>query len=120
MELLIQIGTAAPHLAQSKEILSLRIGLGIHLFVGSLLGLLYAVCQQGAPVRGLGAVGIFYGFFIWIVSSVLIRFFLDSALHGFVHHWVWVSAHLVYGLCLAGVAGLKQSRYPLREVVPKD
>src|SRR5262249_61126828 len=41
-------------------------GGAIYLGLGALLGALYAVSQYRAPARALVAVGVFYGFVIWV------------------------------------------------------
>ena len=36
-----------------------------------LLGMLYGACQLRVPVRGLIAVGVFYGVFLWVLTNLL-------------------------------------------------
>ena len=36
-----------------------------------ILGMLYGACQLRIPIRGLVAVGIFYGVFLWVLTNLL-------------------------------------------------
>ena len=36
-----------------------------------LLGIFYGACQLRVPIRGLVAVGIFYGIFLWILTNLV-------------------------------------------------
>lgn len=36
-----------------------------------LLGMLYGACQLRVPIRGLVAVGIFYGVFLWVLTNLI-------------------------------------------------
>lgn len=72
--------------------------LSTHLIGSSVLGLLYALCQQDAPNNMLISVGLFYGFFIWIIGhlfryTLLIPEFISSS------HWLW--GCLLYGFILS-------------------
>lgn len=82
----------------------LLLGLALYLVGGMLLGLLYAACQQRIPPRGLLSVGIFYGFVIWVLSSVLLGAVLGEALRATIRSMPHLLADLCYGLVLALVA----------------
>jgi hypothetical protein len=84
--------------------------------------LLYAVCQQRIPVRGLIAVGIFYGFILWIVGSLIIGMLLSRELRVVLRSWTWLGACVLYGLGLAGAAVWAEATRSKGEsvVVPKD
>ena len=71
----------------------LSAGSATHLFWGVVFGVLYAVSQRRIPFRGLLSVGLFYGFLLWIVSSL----FVDRS-------WLWLLGYLVFGLVLALLA----------------
>jgi len=102
--------------------LSLLIGLGTHCALGAVFGLLYAVCHQRVPSRGLVAVGIFYGFFLWIVSSLAVGPMVGESLRKAIRSWPWASASLLYGGFLALTAVWVDHRRPrpLNTVVPLD
>ena len=98
------------------------VGLSVHLLLGAVFGLLYAMCQQTAPIRGLVGVGVFYGFVLWVVGSLLIGRLFGEAVRTTLWSWPWLTAHIAYGLCLAAVSiwSLKaRSRSP-GVVVPID
>jgi len=98
------------------------VGLAGHLLLGLIFGLLYALCQQSIPVRGLVGVGIFYGFVLWVVGSLLIGLFFGESVREVLRSWPWLVAHLIYGLVLAVTSISAQrikSRGP-RVVVPVD
>ncbi len=77
------------------------VGLVGHLFLGLIFGLLYALCQQSVPVRGLIGVGVFYGFVIWIIGSLLIGMLFGESVREVLRSWPWLVAHLTFGLFLA-------------------
>ena len=52
----------------------------IYFSAGIVFGLLYALCQQSIPVRGLIGVGIFYGFIIWLITGLVLGAFLNASL----------------------------------------
>ncbi|MBC7911039.1 MAG: hypothetical protein H7Y30_11095 [Pyrinomonadaceae bacterium] len=97
------------------------IGLGVHLLLRLLLSLLYSVCQQRIPTRGLIAVGTFFGFILWITGSVIIGTLLGAEWRSASRSWTWLLANLAFGLCLATFAMIAQSRRPATTVaVPRD
>ena len=59
----VLLPVSSPSLTNSVRIVA---GLVLHLSLGMFLGVLYAACQQDVPVRGLIAVGVFYGTVLWI------------------------------------------------------
>ena len=79
-------------------------GLALHLTGGAVFGLLYAVCQQRAERRNLIAVGLFYGFLLWIGGSLFVGPWVDERLRVMLRSWAWLVGWLVYGLCLACAA----------------
>lgn len=96
---------------QSNEVL-LAIGLAVHVTMASLLGLLYAVCQQRIPAKSLIAVGVFYGFVLWIVGSLILGGLFGATLRMTVRSWPWFAACLLYGLWLATSTLWVESRRP--------
>ncbi len=98
------------------------VGLGLHLALGALFGLLYALCQLRAPARGLIGVGLFYGFLLWIIGSLVLRLGFSGPLRAMGHSWVWLVACLVYGLVLALASLWAESRPSNKEPagVPLD
>ena len=96
-------------------------GTVFHLIVATLLGALHASCQQRAPLRGLIAVGLFYGTVAaWIVPGRLLGWALDPALREWVRSGAWLAACLIYGTLLAMTAWMATRRAPAPEVVPID
>jgi hypothetical protein len=97
------------------------IGLSFHFFLGALLGLFYAVCQQRIPARGLIIVGVFYGFVIWVVGRLFISPLFGADLLKPFRSWPWLLACLFYGLCLAvGAIWSEKRKAPLTPILPKD
>jgi len=119
-ELLAQIGAVVPGALALEENLILLLGGLVHGLLGALFGLLYALCQQRVPVRGLIGVGLFYGFLLWVVGGLLIGSFLAETLRAMVRSWPWLLACLLYGLCLAACAIWAEQHRPVQAVVPKD
>lgn len=97
-------------------------GLIFHAALGSLCGLLYALCQLRAPTRGLIGVGVFYGFLLWITGNLVLVLFFGGAERGVFHSWAWLLACVVYGLCLALASVWRASRHRGEEkpAVPLD
>jgi hypothetical protein len=85
-------------------------GLMLHVVLGALFGLLYAACQQRTPTHGLISVGLFYGFVLWLVGSLLAGSLLGTTLRDTIRSWPWLFACLLYGLCLAATAIWVESR----------
>ncbi len=96
-------------------------GLVLHLLVGSLFGLLYALCQMRAPTKGLIGVGISYGVVLWALGSLFTHWFYREALAAVIHTWAWLVASIVYGLLLSLSAVWVERHRPQRAfVVPID
>jgi hypothetical protein len=120
-DLLAQIGGIALPASLGRGPLVVT-GIVLHVILGTSLGLLYAVCQQRVPLRGLIAVGFFYGFVLWVVGSVIAGPLFSQALRSVIRTWPWLLGNLLYGLCLAGVAAWAEVTRPVGTeiVVPKD
>ena len=73
----------------------------LHLTVGAVCGLLYAVSQRRLPGPTLIGVGAFYGLAIWVASRVFGWFFFAPPLRQMVRSRAWFLAMLLYGLCLS-------------------
>jgi hypothetical protein len=97
------------------------IGLGFHFFLGALLGMFYAICQQRIPARGLITVGIFYGFVIWVAGGLFIGPLFGADLLKPFRSWPWLLACLFYGLCLAvGAIWSEKRKATITAILPKD
>ncbi len=94
-------------------------GSAVHAALGAMLGLLYAVCQVRRPVSGLIAVGVSYGFTIWIFSG-LVASALGHDVWGTVRSWPWLVACVTYGVSLALAAAWSQAQHKAMAVVPLD
>ena len=118
-ELLTRIGNVVPIAADVRS--SASWGTGLVFLVGALLGLLYAACQRRVPARGLVAVGLFYGFVIWLFGGLLAGALFGRLLHDGLRSWSWFVACVIYGIWLALVAIWVDKRYPATAVmVPQD
>ncbi|MBE7554728.1 MAG: hypothetical protein HS126_27060 [Anaerolineales bacterium] len=117
--LLAQIG-ALIWFNTAPETSLVMLGLLLHGLLGSIFGVLYALCQQRAPARGLIAVGLFYGFFLWVGGSLIIGIFLSESLRAMIRSWPWFWACLGFGLCLAASAIWVERQRPAAAMVPKD
>ncbi|MBI3926600.1 MAG: hypothetical protein HY319_13750 [Armatimonadetes bacterium] len=99
-----------------------RIALGwaVFLAIGAVLGLLYAASQVRIPSGGLLAVGLFYGFFLWVLGAVLSGV-LGLPLKSMIHTWAWFAGSLTFGAGLALASILADRTRPRQSlVVPKD
>ena len=97
------------------------IGLGVHLLIRMILALLYSVSQQSIPVRGLVAVGLFFGFINWMAGSVIFGIAFHEEWRVSARSWTWLIANLVFGLSLALVSIILQAVRPSPVLaVPKD
>jgi hypothetical protein len=97
-------------------------GQAVLLPLGLLAGGMYALCQQRAPGHGLLAVGLFYGFFLWLIFGVLLGGLMAaSPLKEELHSQRWLLAGLAYGTTLA-FSGLlvKWTRPKTERALPKD
>jgi hypothetical protein len=79
----------------------LGVGLVVHLAVGTLLGALYVASQQRAPLRGVVAVAVFYGVFLWVVSRFVTSHWVPDPLGALLRSWHWLVATLWYAIALA-------------------
>jgi hypothetical protein len=104
----------------TTENVQVALGVLLHGLLGAIFGLLHALCQQRAPARGLIGVGLFYGFFLWIVGGLMIGAFLNETLRGMVRSWPWFWACLCFGLYLAISALWLERQRPSQAIVPKD
>ena len=78
-----------------------------HFGVGSLLGALYAACQQRTTTSGLFVVGVFYGFIVWLVGYlVLARLFATGP--ALLPTWSGLLVMVAYGLVMAAWAARVQ------------
>jgi hypothetical protein len=116
---LSQIGRLV--LPAAEEGLALQAGTVLHLVIGAVFGLLYSLCQMQIAPRFLIGVGIFYGFVIWVLGSLLLGWAFGERLRELLRSWPLLAAFLLYGLGLAMAAVWTLSRRPSRTVaVAKD
>lgn len=119
-ELLAQIGAVFWPESIAPGVNLAGVGIGVHLILGALFGLLYAVCQQQTSMRNLVAVALFYGFMLWLTTLVLVSPWLEPNLKSAVRSWPWLWGCLLYGLSLSAVAIWLMGQRPAQTVVPKD
>ena len=76
---------------------------GVFLFLlgGSVFGVLYALCEQRIPTKGLIGNGLFYGFFIWVLIGIILAAFLGEEWRSTLRAWPFLVELLVFGLCLS-------------------
>lgn len=104
-DLLVHIGTVAmPRGAVVDDRWLLLLGGVYHAMVGTELGVLHAVSQRRTAVRGLIAVGVFYGVGIWVAGGLIVSRLVGHGLEGTVHSLPWFLACLLYGVTLGGYA----------------
>lgn len=97
------------------------VGTIIHLLLGGLFGLLYALCQVSIPKKGLIGVGISYGVVLWALSSLFTHWIYRDALGEFIHTWVWLLASILFGSILAQVAIWTENHRPkAKQALPVD
>jgi len=87
-------------------------GLGLHLGVAALLGLLFASSLDRLPRGQTLTVATFYGFTIWFVSSFIAGGWFNAAILGFNRSWWGLLAHLIFGLLLGLYAGARGAPPP--------
>ncbi len=111
-----------PATAATSRTVIVTAGLAIHVLVGTLLGFVYATSQQQRiPVRGLVAVGIWYGLLIWLVGGLLAGGLLAEEARRALRTWPWLVACLTFGLSLVGMAILYDKQHPhLTRTMAKD
>lgn len=99
----------------------MTIGLIVHLVIRGLIGVLYSLSLQKVPTKGYIAIGIFFGFFIWILGSVIPSWFLGEQWRIVSRSWTWLLANIVFGMTLAITAIIVDKLSPVEAVVvPKD
>jgi hypothetical protein len=102
-------GAAAPFLPAAPQTLFFMTVVGglVHLGVGGLLGALYAACQQRTSTGGLVAVGVFYGFIVWLAGYVFLARLFQAGPSP-LRTWPGLLALVGYGLVLAAWAARVQ------------
>ena len=80
--------------------LLLSAGLFLHFAVGGVFGALYAACQQRASRGGLIAVGVFYGFVLWLGGDLILVRWLGIGPR-LLQTWAGTGAVVAYGLALS-------------------
>jgi len=96
------------------------LGLGVHVAVGAILGLLYASSQRHAPPGATFMTGLVFGVMIW-VGARIVSSFAFSGVRELIHSWIWFSSCLAYGAALGVMAVLSQRVRPAAHtVVLKD
>ncbi|HEX9075480.1 MAG TPA: DUF6789 family protein [Anaerolineae bacterium] len=103
-------------LPSAEANLTLPAGSALHIVIGAIFGLLYSLCQMQIAPRNLIGVGIFYGFVIWILGSLLLGWVFGEKLRDLLRSWPMLAAFLLYGLGLAIAAVWNLSRRPARPV----
>ena len=96
------------------------VNLLIYSGVDGILGVLYALSAQNGPKHAMIAVGLYYGFFLWILWNIIAGVLLDSAARSMLHSWSFLLASLVFGLWLAVVALFSAKYKPYSRYAPKD
>jgi len=76
------------------------VGLGLHLLIAIVLGLLFAVSMDRLKRRDTLLVSTFYGFTIWFVASFLLSGWLQPAIQPFCRTWWGLAVHLLFGFLL--------------------
>lgn len=72
----------------------------VPLLTTTLLGGLYGACQLRVPVRGLVAVGVFYGIFLWVLTNLLGWVFFPMGV-AVVKSWPGFFAFVAFSFSLA-------------------
>ncbi len=115
---LMTIGSVMSRTSEPSNSLALT-GLVLHLALGTLFGLLYALSQQSIPPSGLFVVGGFYGFILGLVGSLVVGLFFGEAVRIVVRSLPWISACVAFGLLIASV-GLWSNRRQRVSIAPRD
>lgn len=109
-ELLVTIGSAmVPNEASLSQTTLAVVGGFAHGCIAVALGILYSSSQERAPVRGLIAVGFFFGIMLWVLLGSLGEVLSDQPTET-LRTWPWLIANLAFGLCLA-VASVAAKRW---------
>jgi len=98
----------------------LAAGLVVHVLIGAVLGILYAMSQQRVPPRVLAGIGLFYGLMLWIAGRLLLGWVLSTPVRDVVHTWSWLAGALTFGLALALAAAWAGARRPAAVATPRD
>lgn len=85
-------------------------GAVVHLAFGTILGALYAACQQRAPTAALLVVAVFYAVFLWIIGRLLAEAPGAHGLTEIMGTWPWLIACVVYTLALSFAAWWSSAR----------
>jgi hypothetical protein len=83
-----------------KSVLNLLLYFGL----GGLWGLLYALCEQNGPKHALIAVGLAYGFALWVFGGLVGGAILGQSARSILHSWPLLLLCLAFGFWLAVVA----------------
>ena len=94
------------------QMLSLLLGLLIHLLISALLGLLYAVSLDRLDTRDTLVVSIFYSFTIWVVSSFIVGGWFNDLILSYSRTWWGFLAFLTFGLVLGAYANRRGAPVP--------
>lgn len=121
-DLLLRVGQATvPYAAALGSTATLLTAGAVHVLVGALLGVLFAVSQDRAPLRTLLAVGVFYGVVIWVAGRLIAALVFGPGLRAVLHSSSWLLVCVLYGLLLGGWAACIERRRPRDDrVVPVD
>jgi hypothetical protein len=92
----------------------------VHVLIGAVLGVLYAMSQQRVPPRVLAGIGLFYGLMLWIAGRLLLGWVLSTRVRDVVHTWSWLAGALTFGLALALAAAWAGARRRAPVATPKD
>jgi len=76
-------------------------GVFLLLLGGGVFGILYALCEQRIPTKGLIGNGMFYGFFIWVLLGIILAAFLGEEVRTVFRTWTFLVELLTFGLCLS-------------------
>lgn len=76
-------------------------GVLVLLVGGGVFGILYALCEQRIPAKGLIGDGLFYGFFLWVLTGLILGAFLGEDARSIFRTWAFFVELLAFGLCLS-------------------
>lgn len=71
--------------------------------LAAIFGMLYGACQLRVPIRGLLAVGVFYGIFLWIFTN-LFGLVLFPTFASSIRSWPGFSSFVLFSLSLSIVS----------------
>lgn len=90
------------------------------LFGGGVMGLLYALCEQRIPTRGLIGDGLFYGFFLWVLFGLILGAFGGEPVRSLMRTWVFLIELLVFGLSLSIFSLVVKKYRSASSTLPRD